>query len=409
MVRKNVKSLYYNSCRVGESKISETISNSLSTINLNSVFRDVDSVIKELNIGDYNLIVVETSNGVEDVASVLKVLRFAKRNYPMAIRIVITDTPPSKKLLSSIVSYTHRVLVNSSQIVNYLENTVFMYMNLDTKRIKKIVSKIDFVPTLPTVYQQLMEQIDNEEFSLKDASDLISNDVGMSTNILKHVNYLNGNSPITSIAQAVSLLGLDTIKAISIASEIFSVNVENPINHFSVENLTKHSLLTAHFAKKIVEIELEDSELEDIAFITGLLHDIGSLILAYNFPKKYEAVLERVYSALRPLCDVERNLLGISHAELGAHLLSLWGFPMVIVKAVAYHEGPKVTVDESFDVLQAIFIGSYFAHLFEESLPYGDNYVENFYEINSIEELSRFELWKSECHALYEEFLELQH
>ena len=89
MVRKNVKSLYYNSCRVGESKISETINNSLSTINLNSVFRDVDSVIKELNIGDYNLIVVETSNGVEDVASVLKVLRFAKRNYPMTIRIVI--------------------------------------------------------------------------------------------------------------------------------------------------------------------------------------------------------------------------------------------------------------------------------------------------------------------------------
>jgi HD-like signal output (HDOD) protein len=113
-------------------------------------------------------------------------------------------------------------------------------------------------------------------------------------------------------------------------------------------------MLTAVLAKKIVS----NPQLADAAFTAGLLHDIGSLVLLYAAPPDYMRALERKNELNGDAAAAEREIFGVTHAEVGAYLLGLWGIPFPIVEAVAFHHRPNEVAPEARPLVAAVHIAS---------------------------------------------------
>jgi HD-like signal output (HDOD) protein len=113
-------------------------------------------------------------------------------------------------------------------------------------------------------------------------------------------------------------------------------------------------MLTAVLAKKIVG----NPALADAAFTAGLLHDIGALVLLHAAPPDYVRALERKKENGGDSAAAEREIFGVTHAEVGAYLLGLWGIPFPIVEAVAFHHRPNEVAPESRPLVAAIHIAS---------------------------------------------------
>ena len=121
---------------------------------------------------------------------------------------------------------------------------------------------------------------------------------------------------------------------------------------FSLEDLHAHAQLTAKMAGHVAA----DNAARRLGMIAGLLHDVGKLVLAEATPEHFARAIAGAQSEKRPLFEVEEELTGVSHAEVGAYLLSMWGIPYVIVEAVAHHHHlERVACDRGRSALQRLF------------------------------------------------------
>ena len=189
-------------------------------------------------------------------------------------------------------------------------------------------------------YYKLEKELNSNDPSLKNIGKIISVDIGLSATILKQINspYWGLSNFVKDIEQAVHLLGTYEIKAITISNHMFSLFTADHESLLSLNDIEDNSLLTARFSKEIMRI-LEGNKSEtDHAFVSGLLLDIGKLILFNNFPKTYEVVIKtwnkRDNCKLRA---VELEIMGVTHAEIGAYLLKVWEMPKTVIDSVSLH------------------------------------------------------------------------
>jgi HD-like signal output (HDOD) protein len=193
---------------------------------------------------------------------------------------------------------------------------------------------------VPSLVLEITEAADREDFSLHDVAKLISQDMGMSVEVLRLVNspYFGLPNQISSIEQAVSLLGLDIIRTLIISVQFFESF--NGLEQKDMDVLLKHSLNCAFYCKAIYEYEEMNLEECNTAFIAGFMHDLGRLILLSTFPAKFiegqvKSVVNGDYTA-----KVEMAQFGVSHSDVSAFMLGLWGFSDEVIEAVAFHHNP---------------------------------------------------------------------
>ncbi len=370
-----------------------------------SYVEDGLSAIEKLENEKFDVVVTDLHMPIIDGHQLLVIVR---ERFPSVIRIVLSDSNNQKDILE-VAPLVHRFITKSSSVnllKRTIENTLYIHVDLDNSAIRKVLIKTTSLPSVPIVYNTLMEQIEHADFSLKDAADLISSDAGLAANILKHVNHLGLDCEVSDIDQAVTLLGLDVIRGIALTTHIFHSVGDINIPHFSLKEYMEQSFLTALFAKQIVLIEEESRHLADEAFIAGLLHQLGTLVFVTNFPEKYSAVLERVFNADRPIISVEDNLLGISHPKVGAHLLALWGMSESILNGVAFYAAPSEIEYREFSTITAVYAAVKMAKYYmshdvndvEQIAPY-DFSSDTYLTVNGLEE--QCSRWALECGIIY--------
>jgi HD-like signal output (HDOD) protein len=127
-----------------------------------------------------------------------------------------------------------------------------------------------------------------------------------------------------------------------------------PLGGFSLEALWRHSQNTARLAQAIACMEDAEQKIVDEAFVGGLLHDIGKLVLAANFAADYARILEIGRQGTVPLVAAEENTFGANHADIGGYLLGLWGLPVPVVEAIALHHSPGQSTHNGFSPLTAV-------------------------------------------------------
>ncbi len=225
------------------------------------------------------------------------------------------------------------------------------------ERIRAAVASCEKLPSMPTLCAEITRAVESETSDARDIAEIISRDMAMSAKILQLVNssFFGIGRRVSSVEQTVALLGVIRIKGLVLTDHVFKAfALPRRLDGFSMEALWYHSLVVAEVARLISKAEKQVGDRPDQAFTAGLLHDVGMLVLACQHVDEFEEVLRTVEADRRPICEAEMDLLNVTHAEIGAYLLGLWGLPMRLVEAVALHHSPNEIAYDGLCALSAV-------------------------------------------------------
>ncbi len=204
--------------------------------------------------------------------------------------------------------------------------------------ISALLASADKLPSLPEICLRASEQLEDESVKVQQIGETVQNDAAISSRILRMVNsaYYGLPNHVSSIAQAVALLGRQRLKQILIGSVLSSVFHRKPGVDFPAQEFWQHSIKTAIIARKLAEDIEEIAEPESL-FTAGILHDIGQLIMldkAYDAMKAAQKMAEEQRISI---LDAETQTTGVNHAEVGAALIRHWGLPDILSESVEEH------------------------------------------------------------------------
>lgn len=211
---------------------------------------------------------------------------------------------------------------------------------MNQKDVLKTILQSDELPTLPTVASQLITLTSREDTTLADIGDLVAQDISISAKILKVSNSAFYSFPqqIGSIKQAVSILGMNAVRSLVLSFSFLTIKGGKQESRFDFKRFWERSLASAVASKLILE-NVKGADTEQI-FISGLLQNLGELILAKIFPVEYDKVIASVEDNQHDLLAAEEAVFGINHTIVGTEIAKNWGFPSILVEPILYHHNP---------------------------------------------------------------------
>jgi putative nucleotidyltransferase with HDIG domain len=193
-----------------------------------------------------------------------------------------------------------------------------------------IIKDTRTLPSLPGIITKLNSLSENEKSSVEQMAKVVASDQMLSARVLRLVNSPSyGFYKVSTISNAMILLGVSVVKSLALSSSIFEIMEEHTVG------LWEHSLGTA-VAANVIARRLALPECEEIA-TSALLHDIGKVIIKINFKEEYEQVLALAASSGAAVRDAEIEILGIDHAAVGNLLIKYWNLPDKLIEPVSNH------------------------------------------------------------------------
>lgn len=272
-----------------------------------------------------------------------ELLEEVRNRFPQTIRIVLSGSADSELTLRT-ATLAHQYLSKPCDAATFratLERACSVRQMLQDPALKKLVSGIDKLPSLPDIYFKLNAVLGSGDASVKDVAAVIAQDMAITAKVLQLVNsaLFGMRRKIGSAMEAVAYLGVDTVKSLTLSTIAFS-KFRDPALARLAEQLNAHSLQVGVLAREVARTSDLGAVSADDCFTAGLLHDIGKLILADNRPEEFRECL-RIASAGGVTCaEAEAQIFGTTHAEVGAYLLWLWVLPDHVTEAVALHHKP---------------------------------------------------------------------
>jgi HD-like signal output (HDOD) protein/CheY-like chemotaxis protein len=295
-----------------------------------------------------------------DGATLLSLIR---DRYPSTARIILSGYSDGS-LTSRALSVAHRFLAkpcNPLELQSAIERVFALQEVLAVPEIRAVVSGIGELPSLSSTYASLMQAVKDPNSSVNRVSEIIGHDVAMSAKVLQLVNsaFYGLAQKVTTVQNATAYLGMETIRNLALASEVFRVFQPNAcISQEICASMQYHAERTAAIAAALPI----DPKTRDLTLMAALLHDTGSLILACKMPDVFCSVRALVQKrGCRPF-EAELELLGTSHAEIGAYLLGLWGISSHAIEAIAHHHQPTRIPHSGFDSSIAVYVADLLAH-----------------------------------------------
>jgi putative nucleotidyltransferase with HDIG domain len=248
-------------------------------------------------------------------------------------------------------------------------------------RIETLINGLDELPTLPSVFFTVNKMLSDPRTSAIDIGNAISLDQVIASKILKLANssFYGFTSRVNTIPHAVAVLGFSSTKNIVLTTSVLStLNLKTRIKGFSLTDFWKHSAAVGTIAKLIAN-ESYPQKLEE-AFVAGLLHDIGKLILAICAPEFFAETIKLAISKDCLFLEVEKEITGISHPEIVALINKKWNLPEEITEVIIKHH-ENINEASEHAILTAIVQladvlarGLQFGHPCDYSMPIiGDN------------------------------------
>ena len=295
-----------------------------------------------------------------------QLLGLVKNLHPQVVRIILSGYSDKDLILNS-VGLAHQFLCkpcDAEALKTTITRACAMRELLEDQSLINVISEIDSLPSLPSLYNEVVEEVNSPDGSIERIGEIISKDVGMSAKLLQLVNSAFFGLPtrVSNTLRAVNLLGLETIKALILAIKIFSQSDRAGLPCYSISSLLDHSISTGILARRIATQEDLGQNQIDEAFMAGLLHDIGKLILLDKLPERCLEIVEFFNSSTCQLWEAEQKVLGTTHAQVGAYLMGIWGLSESIVEAIAFHHCPNMCSNSSLGVLTVIHLANAFEH-----------------------------------------------
>jgi HD-like signal output (HDOD) protein len=210
-----------------------------------------------------------------------------------------------------------------------------------TIELDSLIKQVGKLPSLPTVYYELSQEVDSPHSSLNSIGNVIRKDQGLAVRLLKLSNsaFYGLPSKVETLEEALQLIGLHQMRDIALATTVITLFGGLPPGLVEPNQFWRHSIACAVGAALLAE-ENEESQPERF-FVGGLLHDIGRFIMYLRLPRESGEILTRCRQSGELPCVVENEVLGFDHALLGSALIEHWRLPASLVEMVGCHHHPN--------------------------------------------------------------------
>jgi HD-like signal output (HDOD) protein/CheY-like chemotaxis protein len=277
-----------------------------------------------------------------------------QESYPRMVRIVLSGHADLEDALRA-MPIAHQFLCkpcDGKTLMTVLERTCNLSALIEDDLVRGMVAGIVSLPPRPRIFSDLTLALADEKTSGDRVAEIIEQDVALRSNLIHLVNsaFFSPKQRISTVRSAVSLLGTTMLRHLVLSMEVFHV-AKSPVPGVSMDELGRHAVLVGSVAKRVAAAVAGDE-----AFLAGMLHDAGTIILATHLPEYFTSVLRNMQSTGRAMHTVELELKKVTHAEIGAYLLALWGMPYPVVEAVAHHHTTVRNRGRGLDIATSVQI-----------------------------------------------------
>jgi HD-like signal output (HDOD) protein/ActR/RegA family two-component response regulator len=310
-----------------------------------------EAAVKALESRPYDVIVTDLRMPRMDGE---ELLRIVSTRWPEVIRMVLSGSTDPQQT-SRLATLAHQFIsqpCECARLENLITRGLALHDLLHQPRLRSLVGRIRSLPTIPRIYARLRSVLADDAATAADVAKVVAADPAIAAKILQMVNSAFFRLPrrITKIEQAVTYLGFAAIRNLTLSVEVFaSFSSTAAAGALNFEKLQQHVREVAGAARALAPKTLEDD-----AMLAGLLHDIGYWILATQCPAELAQAVDLAVDQAMHLHAAEAEVIGASHAEIGAYLLGLWGLPYTVIEAVACHHAPEAVPQQEFDVLASL-------------------------------------------------------
>jgi HD-like signal output (HDOD) protein len=206
--------------------------------------------------------------------------------------------------------------------------------------VRKAMSLVSDIATLPEVTVKIINIVEAPRSTARDLHEVIKTDPALSARLLKVVNSAFYGLPgqVATIDRAIVLLGLSTVKNIAIAASISRLFTGERISEtFTGKDIWRHSVAVAVLTRQIYKQAFGHQPDADEAFLCGLIHDLGLLVIRQAFPEQLAQVIDECAKNGGNFCEIEERILGANHQIFGQQLAAKWKFPTRLRTVLGYH------------------------------------------------------------------------
>jgi HD-like signal output (HDOD) protein len=285
-------------------------------------------------------------------------LNHARTVAPNAARIILSGHA-ELRVIAQAAGVAHQLLAKpceTHRLVSVIERCCQINETIARVQLNGSAVSATMLPSTPRLYLELFDALSSDDASLEEIGLIVEKDVGVAAKILQLANseYFGPQVPVVRIADAVLHLGLETLQALVLQADAFQqFAIYPPIVGFDLDRVQRHCYRVGHVARAL----LAAGDPSRDAFTAGLLHDVGLLVLASQKRDELAQILDTAREQRRPVFEVEQELCDVTHAEIGAYLLTLWGVPFPIAGAVLTHHDPP-PCDARLDEVTATYIAN---------------------------------------------------
>jgi len=356
-----------------------------------------ENAVKLLEEQSFDVIVTDMRMPGMDGPQLLEIV---KDKYPMMVRIILSGHSDQEAVMKSVKS-AHQYLAKPCEkkiLVTAIARSCSLRDILDKKKLKQLLGGIETLSSPPSLYTQIMKEIQSSGACVASVGKIVSKDMGMTAKVLQLVNSAFFSIPrhISNVQDAVVLLGIDVVKTLILGIEVFSKVSQNTMSILPVNKINDHCVRTGAIVQVIAGLEKMEKEKTDNAVIASILHDSGKLLLAEHFPDEYKKVLNMIQTEYIPVYAAEQEVFGVSHAEVGAYLLGLWGFSDAIIEGIAFHHYPAKIDSEGFEIFGLVHVAELMEH-HEQHQPGGWEKLNGLDEayMEKIGLMTKIPLWRA--------------
>ncbi len=267
-----------------------------------------------------------------------QLLRIVQERWPDTSRLMLSGHTDAADLLDA-MAVTHRFLDKPCErtlLVDAIEGALFLRDAFVGDALRGEIGGIATLPSGDGTLQRLARALDRPSSTLREVSDVVQTDVGLTVKVLQLANSscFGGGHETASVDQALTTIGLPAVRGVTLMRELF-IPARNVVglSQSWLNRLNQHACLTGQVARRLVGPALATE-----AFCAAVVEECGQLAFAACRPHRLDAVLNRSHGEQGELSRLEHDEFGVGHAAAGAYLLSLWGFPATVVAAVGEHD-----------------------------------------------------------------------
>lgn len=290
----------------------------------------------------------------------VQLLEQVTARFPRTLRFTFSQQS-DRDTTQSVLRSAHQLLskpCDVQELIQRLACALGLRDVLEGRDLVEVVLQIKSLPTMSSLYRELLARLQSSNCSAKELGHVIERDMALTSKMLQVANsaFFGLRCRVSSPSDAVIMLGTDVVKSLVMSLELFSRLGGDCVAPGRAERLMGDSIVASRMAQEVAEIGGGDRTLQDDCFAAGLLHNIGELVLMSKLSSRYRTVLGVAASENISVLAAELKVLGTSHAEIGAYLLASWGLPVQVIEAVAWHHRPSKSPIRRFGTLVAVHI-----------------------------------------------------